>query len=63
MKLKDWLEKEKLTNVWLANKLKVTPQSVSNYKRDVYLPSALAIQEIERLTNGEVTKDDFTPKE
>jgi transcriptional repressor of cell division inhibition gene dicB len=56
MKLKDYFPTQRA----LAKAVDVTPQAVNQWFRDNKIPIRRAV-EIERLTNGEISKSDIRP--
>lgn len=58
MKLREWREKEGLSQEELAAKLKTTQESVSYWEKDS-IPKRATMKLIIRLTKGKVTANDF----
>mgnify|MGYP000125402921 CR=1 FL=1 len=65
MKLQKWLEKEERSNRWFArqfNNPPTTPTSVNRWcEKGATVPRAKFMQQIEKITDGEVTSADFKP--
>lgn len=59
MHLADWLIREKIKRVIFAERIGVTPQSITGYCDGDFWPKKEVAQRIFEETNGEVTPTDF----
>jgi transcriptional regulator with XRE-family HTH domain len=59
MTLRDWRRARRLKGNELAEKLGVTPRTVSRWETGQNVPHASMIRAIKTMTDGEVTADDF----
>lgn len=59
MKLKEYLVKNKLTARWVASKTKVTVSAARKWVQGIRIPRLAAMKVIHRITNGEVSFDDW----
>jgi transcriptional regulator with XRE-family HTH domain len=59
MKLKDWLDDEKMTGTEFGDRIGVSQGAVSKIARGAFWPAAETIAAIERETKGKVTAADI----
>ena len=59
MNLKEYLVKNKLTARWVADKTGVTVSAARKWCQGVRIPRLPAIKKIHKITNGEVSYDDW----
>lgn len=59
MKLKDWLIRERRTQVAFATEIEVSPSVLSGYIDGTRWPGRDKIERIMRATKGDVTANDF----
>ncbi len=59
MTLAEWMDDRGLRGTWVAEKLGVTPQTLSQYRTGKRRPSADAMKRIHDLTEGAVQPNDF----
>jgi|GEM_PF-1054421 len=59
MTLKDWLKQSGKTVKWLAAELNEQPATVYRWQAHAQIPRREPMQAICRLTNGQVTANDF----
>jgi hypothetical protein len=59
MTLKEYLVKNKLTSRWVASKTEVTISAARKWVQGTRIPRLPAIKKIRKITNGEVSFDDW----
>lgn len=60
MTLKEYLVKHKLTARWVAGKAHVTVSAARKWVQGIRTPRLAVMKIIHRITNGEVSYDDWT---
>jgi DNA-binding XRE family transcriptional regulator len=60
MKLKEWREKEGISQTELASRLKgVLPESICQWEKGYVMPRRSVLRQLIKLTKGAVTANDF----
>jgi len=59
MNLNDWMQREKLTDEKMAERLGVSRSAVTHYRAGRRMPSPYTMVDIESATKGEVKWDDM----
>lgn len=63
MKLREWLKTNRIKGYEFANRIGVSPPTISEYCAGQAWPSRDKMEAIARETNGEVTANDFVGME
>jgi DNA-binding transcriptional regulator YdaS (Cro superfamily) len=61
MTLQEWAKKVAMSDATIARELGVAASTVWRWRKGIVLPSAWACAELEQLTEGAVTLQDFYP--